>query len=249
MNRLNDIRQKLAYASERREALFEETAKAQLNDMDVPFLGEKAGQVLATCRECFDYAAKDVFEAFILPLPGDPSFRKKYERGKVKVYFPFYLVQLREPNFWVRLRVPHPSVYATLASIAKGIEDKSLVPDTGVPYRAFAETNAMVNQKKHDRIIASATRDRATTIIQGNGTAVGVVPIGQEGGVYPNGAPIMKGPPGMQIRYVKDFFFDYNGERVGSYCASLITGTCIVMREIYTKYFGADPAILDPLKL
>lgn len=249
MKRAPQIQHKLQFALSLQRELMDDVCGAQFHDRDVPFLEERVGQLLATCCECFDYAAKDLFESLVLPLPSDPKLKTRYARGKLKVYFPFHRRQLLQADQpLAALRVARWNVFSVLWGFVTGIENNSVLPSTLIRHRTFAEAHEMVNQKKHDRLIVSREVPRATTIITGSGTAIGARPIGS---ASPSGfdlAPEMVGGPDVQIKYTKDFFFETNSERVGAFCTYLVNGTNVFLNRLYVVAFGIDPTYFDPWK-
>ena len=86
MRRIRDIQQKLAYALTRAIELREEVNKALPAGKQPPFLGDKVGSILAACRECFDYAARDVAESYLSDRPRTVYFPLAMEQRRTETY-------------------------------------------------------------------------------------------------------------------------------------------------------------------
>ena len=82
MNRSHDIKTKLAYTLTKYKEVQAEINIAEDQDTDVPFLGQKAGEIISGCRECLDYCAKDIADNYIIALSDNSSLISKYNQGK-----------------------------------------------------------------------------------------------------------------------------------------------------------------------
>ena len=253
MNRSHDIKTKLAYTLTKYKEVQAEINIAEDQDTDVPFLGQKAGEIISGCRECLDYCAKDIADNYIIALSDNSSLISKYNQGKVRAYFPLYIGQLENRNgLFYELSNTNSEIYNYLVELTKRIRNDQLIPGTMIGYGVFLEINEMVNQKKHDKITLIHQKQNSQTKIQfPGGGAVTVSPIYKITGDRPDFtqevAPTdMIGSPDTEIKYIKEFRFDFNEWQVVRFCMHAIQATNKVINEIYTKFFDVLPDEFDP---
>lgn len=253
MNRAQDIKEKLAYTLTKYKEIQAEISIAEERDTDVSFLGQKAGEIISGCRECMDYCAKDIADTYIVALSANSTLISKYNQGKLRAYFPFYINQLHNRNgLFYELRNTNSGIYSYLLDLAKRIRNDQLIPGTMIGYKVLLEINEMVNQKKHDKITTVHQKENSQTRVQfPGGGAVTVSPLFKINGDRPDftqNVPPMEivGSPGTNIKYVKEFRFDFNDWQLGRFCMHAIQGTNRLTNDIYSKFFQIQPGEFDP---
>lgn len=239
MKRANDIQQKLAYALTCYNAFCEEVRAALIAETQPIYLGDKLAGILAACRECFDYAAKDMAEALATKPPA-------------QVYFPFSTETLCRKPWNAKEHENHPFV-RTLRRIARRIENNSLVPGTRIGHKILAEINSIVNDKKHNVITVARARENSRTLVTfPNGTKIFVSPMTNasiQGAVRENDldAPeVFLTDPSMQSRTVPDFRLAFNNEEVTAFATESIAATWRTLAAVYKKCFGIEEAFFNP---
>ncbi len=225
-NRSNDIVEKLAYAQLRLVALQRELADVQASEGSISFIGQKVGEILGACRECFDYAAKDLVDAF---------FTKKPKQ----IYFPFSQESL-VGGALSQLSEAAPGVYEFLIDVADRIKKKSAWPGTIFGYAQVSDVNDLVNSKKHDRITVAQRRENAATRVQfPSGATVLCSPVYSFDGAIPNfgegrDAESMVGShPDVSVTYVSEYRLAENNWEIARYCNHSIEVCWRLLDELY----------------
>jgi hypothetical protein len=238
-NRASDIQSKLAFALQRLRELGAEIQQTSASGDGVRFIGPKVGEILSACRECFDYAAKDLAEAYCA----------KRQSG---TYFPFSEERLRSSVF-SELQVSHPAIYACLFELARKVGRNAVIPNTHFGYRTLQTTNELVNAKKHDCItVANRRRLAATNVDFGNGVHIQMSPIYRVVDGIPDfgadvGAEELVGShPDIKIELVPEYRLASNGWEASRYCRHTLEVSWRVLEELYYVAFSLDRGMFDP---
>jgi hypothetical protein len=241
VTRAASIQSNLAHALAQLRKLNEDIRAAQTADGQVAFLGQHVGNILAACRECFDYCAQDLVAAH---LPG-----AHFDR----VYFPFTLKALSAKP-WRALSQANANTYDELERLAHKIESSGALPGTIFRYRTAGELNSIVNKKKHDQVIQTAERERGEThVTLKGGASFTVSPMFSFDGVAPAfGADVdaqnVVAPSDAVLTYPKVFRLSFNGWDVRRFCDHSIQVAFRVIAPIYANNFGVDAEELDPVE-
>lgn len=119
--RYEDIREKLGFAFLKLRVLNDELHKARIEETSVEFIGQKVGEILSACRECFDYCARDICEAFVANVPS-------------QVYFPFTMESLaRSPS--VGIKLVNPGAYQQLENLSTKVAANKAMPGSIFGYK------------------------------------------------------------------------------------------------------------------
>jgi len=229
-----DIFSKLEYAEHRRNALMDELFAAKKENRDPKFLIHAAAEVVATARETFDYLGQDIVEHYLLPNTKNAKLKKDHAAGKLKAYFPFHEPQVKalHGNFH-ELKSIRPSLYSDLLKFVEGIAAKRLIPNTLFNYSRFMELKNMVNEKKHDRLLAVVSEGNQEILVEGNDLSI-LIPKRKQ-----QGWNTLVVQPGMEMKEVTEYRFAYNNEEVSDFCLFAAKATEIVVGEIYANHFAA----------
>lgn len=227
-----DIFSKLEYAQHRKNELIDELFLAKKQSRNPKFLIHTAPDVVATVRETFDYLGKDIIEHYILPNTRNSKLKVDYAAGKLKSYFPFHEPQIKAPhgNFH-ELKLIRPSLYFDLVKLSTDIAVKRQVPNTLFNYGWFMNLKDMVNEKKHNRLLAIIFEDNEEILAEGNG--VQMIFSKRKLGGY-----TIIAEPGMETCEVAEYRFTYNNIEVAEFCEFAVTVTETVMGEFYTNHFA-----------
>ena len=227
-----DIISKLEYAKHRQNELMDELFSAKKQSRDPKFLIHAAADVVATARETFDYLGKDIVEYYMLPNTKNSKLKKDYAAGKLKVYFPFHEPQVKSPNgIFHELKSIRPNLYLDLLKFVEGIAEKRQVPNTVFNYGWFMNLKDMVNEKKHDRLLAIASEDNQEILVEGDGLQM----IFKK--KYLGGYTIVV-EAGMDTKEVTEYRFTYNNVEVAEFCEFAVKVTETVISEFYANHFA-----------
>jgi len=227
-SRDQDIREKIAYAKVRLNQLSEELSQSRATEEQVEFVGQKVGDILSLCRECFDYSAKDISEHYI-------------GKTREKSYFPMTQKALDEGLFR-RLRETNPKIYELLSTFASIIEENKIYSNTHFQAGIAKEVNDLVNAKKHDRI--TVTKRRANSVTEVTFPGVQKVTMSQVFPVYGDipqfgedidAEPMTASHPEIEIRLVPEYRLAANGWEISRYCSHAIEVTWRILEEIYAE--------------
>ncbi|WEM43784.1 hypothetical protein PTW35_08400 [Photobacterium sp. DA100] len=230
--RKNDVLSKLDYASDRFNALMTELFTAKKEGRDPKSLVHAAADVLSNSRECFDYLGQDILETYILPLSRNKKILDNHSQGKVKAYFPFYESQLKKNAIYAELRNTNPVLHQRLLKFAIDIKNNKRISDTLFECGMFEELKDIVNQKKHDRLVALISKQEAELFIEQPESTILIPRDGLQGG------NIVAVNPGTKISKVVEYRFEHNKREVAEFCMFAHRATSIVVRGIYDDFFN-----------
>ena len=237
--RYEDIRQKLAFALVRHQTLAVELQAARNDDEDIQFLGQKVGEILNACRECFDYCAKDLSGRYVSPSPK-------------QVYFPFTEAAL-VGNAWKTLEHTRADLHAYLAELVKKIERNAAIERTLFGHKRVREVNELVNEKKHDKITrVKRPEHAATNVLFPQGVGMTISPIYPFDGEVPDfGAEVQAQPmigshSDIAIKFVSEYHLTENNWEVGRYCLHALETSWRKLDDLYLRFLSSGPDTLDP---
>lgn len=201
-----------------------ELFEAKRNDRDPRHLVHLAADIIATSRECFDYLAQDIVEQFVLPFTQVTKFKADHASGKLHAYFPFHEPQVRGAGkLFHEVMNGNHQLYADLVQFTESISQKERIPNTLFEYADFLEIKEMINQKKHDKLIAITAEPNQEHLIQ-NEIFQAILPIRG-----PSGWGSVVVSPGTLLKSVAEYRFEYNNKEVGRFCMFAVCATQIVL--------------------
>jgi len=229
----------LGFAQIKLRHLQDELHKARTEEKSIEYLGQKIGEILSACRECFDYCAHDISEAFVTGAPN-------------QIYFPFTMESLAKAP-WPALKISNPAGHEYLEDLSKKIAANDALPGTIFGYKRIREVNTLVNDKKHDRITKILRPDNASTLVKfGNDAMMAMSPVFPFDGAVPDfGAQVQAeemvgNHPDIQINYVPEFLIEANNWEAGRYCWHVVQSSWRVLDDLYATIFGTNRGELDP---
>ncbi|MGK2943044.1 MAG: hypothetical protein ACSLFJ_15450 [Immundisolibacter sp.] len=227
-----DVTSKLAYADKRRNALMDELFAAKKEDRDPDFLIHAAADVISNARECFDYVAQDIIESYV--LPNDKKAAKAYAEGSLKVYFPFHEPQLTNPKAVLHsLKTRAPRLYADLMAFTKACATGKSIASTLFNCADFLSMKDMVNEKKHDKLLAVVSDKDQELLIEGKGFSA-IIPLKEQKGWH-----TLTVTPGSTMTHVAEYRFAFNSKEVSTFCLFAVKATeRIVLNNIYARNFA-----------
>ena len=219
--RAENIKDKLEYVGQKHQELLNNIFESQLNGKELEYISHLVGDILSNTTECFDYCAKDIFETFIL-LELTEEESEDYRKGKTRIHFPFYENDLRG-NPFLLLSQYKKDLYDYLLNHCHEADESDYLYARGI--------RKLVNEKKHNNVIAIAKNGRPETIVRGNSfqAIVPPTPLKVVGG---EGVKKMVRTPAYQL---KD-----TGEEVENLCSHALSAARRILQEIYDKFFDIN---------
>ena len=229
MSRKKDILEKLDYADQRYNELCEKIFEGGMNLMEVKFLGTMAGDVLASSREVFDYCANDIVDVHI--SPNDADIASQLASGKLRCYYPFYKTQLtKKGTVFSKLKKLNKPLHNHLFSIAASIESNKQRPDTPMNYGFLRDMSDMVNQKKHNKLLAVEPSGGETIYSQTPNVKV-MIPKEQQVGISH-----IELPPNAKHTVGNTYVFEFNKEDLMKFPMTCKNLTRLIMDDIYNTF-------------
>lgn len=229
-----DVFSKLEYAEHRRNAVMDELFSAKKESRDPKFLIHAAAEVVSTARETFDYLGQDIVEQYLLHNTKNAKIKKKSASGEWRVYFPFHERQVKARCGWFHeLKIIAPSLYSELLSFVEGVTEKRQISNTPFNYGWFMDLRNMVNEKKHDHLLAIVSESNQELLAEGTGLSMLIPKKKQQGW----NTLIVR--PNMVIKEVTEYRFAYNNVEVAKFCLFSAKATEIVVGSFYRNHFAA----------
>src|SRR5690606_33063617 len=111
------------------------------------------------------------------------------------------------------------------------IAAKTPIPNTLFNYQTLADVRDMVNEKKHDKLLAAVSEADGEFLIQ-NSAMLMILPIkGQKGWAS------LSVQPGTKVERVAEYRFAYNDQEVGKFCLFATSATERVINAFYAEHF------------
>lgn len=239
MNRFNNIKDKLEYAESLRQQLFDVIFKSHKEKVETKKIIFFSSTTLSECRECFDYCFYDIFEKFVLPFTNINKLIIKNKVGQIKLYFPIFEKQFVTNNgsylkiILDELNKYNPNLYKYLYDLTKKIENNYDVINTGYKYGTILELINMVNQKKHNKLLAIKNESNQNLFIENHGFKV-VFPLKN------SSIKTFEVPKNSIVELIDEFIFEYNNINILDFCMHVVLTSKIILNEIYKNYFGRN---------
>ncbi len=149
---------------------------------DPAHLVHACADIISTARECFDYLGQDIIEGYVVPNTTSAKIKKAHADGTLKAYFPYFQSQLtKQDSIFFELKSHTPALYQDLLEFASRIASKASIPDTLFNYQMLADVRDMVNEKKHDKLLAVVSEADAEFLVENPSFSM-ILPIkGQKG--------------------------------------------------------------------
>jgi hypothetical protein len=200
---------------------------------DPAFLVHAAADIIAAARECFDYLGQDIVDLYIIPFTKSTKFKKKYESGALRAYFPFHELQVKNPDaIFHEVKTSSLDLYDSLVDFTEDISSKKQIPNTLFFYHSFLEMKDMVNEKKHDKLIAFVADADQEYLIENESFKMILPMKGQVGW------KTFSVTPGSTVSKVTEYRFAYNDQEVGKFCLFASKATQLVLTKFYDDYFA-----------
>lgn len=205
---------------------------AKKSSSDPAFLVHTCADIISTARECFDYLGLDVLEGFIVPSTMNSKIKNAHANGTLRAYFPFFHSQLtKTDSIFIELKSHAPALYQDLLDFTSRIAAGAPIPDTLFSHQMLADVRDMVNEKKHDKLLAVVSEADAEFLVV-NPTLSMILPIkGQKG--WSSFAV----QPGTQVERVTEYRFAFNDQEVGKFCLFATNATERIIFDLYAGHF------------
>ena len=231
--RKTDVTSKLAYANHRLQELMNELFEAKKSERDPAHLVHAASEVIATSRECFDYLGQDIVDNFVIPFTSSAKIKNDYATGSLRAYFPFHESQVKYPGkLFNEVKHGNQQLHADLVAFTEAITKKASIPDTLFEYAAFLEMKDMVNEKKHDKLVAVVSEQDQEHLIENESFKI-ILPI--KGQV---GWSSFSVSPGNSAKKVPEYRFAYNDKEASKFCLFALKATERVIGKFYADHFA-----------
>jgi hypothetical protein len=229
MSRKKDICEKLDYADQRFNELCEKIFEGGMNLTEVKFISVMAGDVLSGSREVFDYCANDIVDVHI--SPNESGIAAALTNSKLRCYYHFYKTQLTKGNnVFSTLKKFNKPLHSYLFSIAASIETNKPRPGTLMNYGLLRDMADMVNQKKHDKLLAVEPSGGETVYSQSRSVQL-MIPKEQQIGVS-----YIELPPDATHRIGTTYVFDFNKKDLMTFTMMCKNLSRLVMDDIYNMF-------------
>ncbi|MFH0998100.1 MAG: hypothetical protein V1844_21760 [Pseudomonadota bacterium] len=231
--RKDDVSSKLAYAKHRHQELMNTLFAAKKSASDPTFLVHTCADVISATRECFDYLGQDIIAAHIVPNTTNPKTSKAFADSTLKAYFPYYAGQItKADSIYFELKSHTPALYQDLLDFTINIASNASMPDTSFNYQMLADVRDMVNEKKHDKLLAVVSEADGEYLIENSALKM-ILPIKDQ-----KGWSSFVIQPGTQVERVTEYRFAHNGQEVGKFCMFATNATERVINTFYANHFA-----------
>lgn len=228
-----DVQSKLAYAKHRYQELMNMLFSAKKSATDPTFLVHTCADIISTARECFDYLGQDIIQGYIIPNTKNQKTLNAHAGGNLKAYFPYYATQVTKlDSIFHELMTIAPALYQDLLDFTGSIAANAAMPNTSFNYKMLADVRDMVNEKKHDKLIAVAPEADCEYLIENSGFKM-IIPIKDQQGWLSFSVE-----PGTQVERVAEYRFAYNDQEVGKFSLFATNATERVINGFYTAHFS-----------
>lgn len=228
-----DVKAKLAYASHRHQEVMNTLFEAKKAASDPAFLVHTCADIISTARECFDYLGRDIIECHIVAKTSNQRVLRDHAAGKLKAYFPYYGSQVSKPDsIFHELATIEPTLYQALLSFTSLIATAAPIPDTLFTYKVLLDVKDMVNENKHDKLIAVVSQADQEFLIENPGMKM-LLPITAQ-----KGWSSFSVEPGTKVTRVTEYRFAHNDQEVGKFCLFATKATERVIEGFYQAHFA-----------
>lgn len=231
--RKTDVQSKLAYAKHRHQELMNALFSAKKATSDPAFLVHTCADIISTARECFDYVGQDIIDGYVVPNTTSAKIKEAYTDGTLKAYFPYFQNQLlKSDSTFFELKSRTPGLYQDLLDFTSKIASKASIPDTLFTYQMLADVRDMVNEKKHDKLLAVVSEADAEFLVE-NPSFSTILPIKEQ-----KGWSSFVVQPGTQVERVTEYRFSFNDQEVGKFCLFATNATERIILTLYASHFA-----------
>lgn len=228
-----DVLSKLAYARHCHQQMMNTLFTAKRSASDPAFLVHSCSDVISAARECFDYLGQDIIAAYIAPKTINPKISKAFADGTLKAYFPYYATQItRTDSVFHELSAHTPALYQDLLAFASNIASKASIPNTLFNYQILADVRDMVNEKKHDKLLAVVSGADGEYLIENTDLKM-ILPLRDQ-----KGWSSFAVQPGTQVERVTEYRFAHNDQEVGKFCLFATNAAEQVINGFYASHFA-----------
>jgi len=222
-----DIINTLKHVESKRQELLTLMFDSRMKNIPIDNIANLVADVLNNLTKCFDYAARDIYDIFIVSNP---------KKNKLKIYFPFYKNQLMDKNnpFYV-LIIQKKDLYDYLYEIAEKSDNKELISNTSIQYSLAREVRELVNADKHNKIIEIDNEGPSELLAK---SGLGNIVLKESNpnsdnwkvNLFPNQQKVQK--TSKAYRLVE------NNKEVADFCTFAQWNAEQILYSIYQKYFG-----------
>ena len=231
--RRDDVGSKLAYAKHRHQELMNMLFSAKTTASDPAHLVHTCADIISTARECFDYLGQDIIGGYIVPNTKNQKILQANANGNLKSYFPYYATQItKSDSVFHELATLAPVLHQDLLDFTNSIATNASIPNTLFNYKLLADVRDMVNEKKHDKLIAVVSSADGEYLIESAGFTM-LIPIKEQVGWSSFAVE-----PGIKVERVSEYRFAYNDQEVGKFCLFATNATERVVNEFYASHFA-----------
>lgn len=228
-----DVQSKLAYAKHRHQELMNALFAAKKSSTDPAFLVHSCADIISAARECFDYLGQDIIAEYVVPKTTNAKTSTAYANGSLRAYFPYFKAQLiKADSIFHELKSHTPTLYQDLLDFTDRIAAKASIPDTSFNYQMLADVRDMVNEKKHDKLLAVVSEADGEYLIESSAVSM-IIPIKAQ-----KGWSSLVVEPGARVERVAEYRFAYNDQEVGKFCLFATNATERVIGSFYANHFA-----------
>ena len=231
MKRYENIIEKLDYAEEQRQTLMNLVFDAKVKRVEIKKIKHILGDILSSCRECYDYCGKDIIESQILSKTTDQELIDKYTQNKLNTYFPLYINQINgKKKIFHSLEQFNRPLYNHLIDLTKKISDGDVILNTLFNYKDIEKLKDIVNNKKHNDVIGIKNIEKQEMIFKNKEMQI-VLPIKSQKGIKS-----LVVPKGTSVELVDEFIFEDNQMEITFFAMTATKSTRLILEEIYRDY-------------
>ena len=228
MSRFQAIRDKIEYAEHQRQNLMNALYDSKKESKEPKFIVHTVADILSSTIECYDYCAQDILQEKVINLTKNRNILDRHNKGSLRAYFPFYENELlNTKNPFSELRITEPLMHEYLVSLAKNIVSTNNIPKTLFKYSDIIRLKNLVNEKKHDRLIAIEANDNQEILIENPNMKI-IIPIKEQ-----KGWNKFQVSPGLNVSRVTEFRLEFIDEEVSKFCMFATGSTRIILEDIY----------------
>lgn len=186
---------------------------------------------MSTSRECYDYCAQDIIDIVIIPNTNNQRLIGRHNNNNLHVYFPFHENQLtNNGNPYYELQTISPNFYNYLIGLARNMENNQPIPNTLFEYGDVLLLKDLVNEKKHDSLIA-IERNNDQEILVDHPDMKMIFPIKDQ-----KGWNRLRVSHESNLSKVVEFRFETIDKEIMKFCMFATESTRIILEDIYAKY-------------
>ncbi|MGX0955972.1 hypothetical protein AB7M18_002100 [Pseudomonas viridiflava] len=227
-----DVLSKLEYANHRVQELLNTLYLANSTASDPAHLVHTCADIISSVRECFDYLGQDIISAYVVPNTTNAKTSTAFSNGTLKAYFPYFSTQIKRPDsIFAELLQHTPALHQDLLDFTDNIASNATMPNTLFTFQLLDDVRVMVNEKKHDKLLAVVPNADAAYLIEGEGVTITLPHRDQQG--WSSFAV----EPGSTVKSVSEYRFAHNDKEVGKFCMYATRATECVINQFYSDHF------------